>query len=249
MYYSHCLILIKIIPGFYKENDIAVFDWEQATRITMGETSIVDNIIFTLQKADSTRGLAKLQGYVGSNGVSINLKSNTPQGGEGLPGAIIATINQNNKVVGYAITDKSGEYLVDHLSVEKYNVIACKFGFETFKTSIEFNQSGFVVEEKNINLNSKSATGVDDQTNSEYAANIYPNPASANMRIEFSGQLGSGKLMVYNIYGEKALTNNVDISEGNNIINLDVSNFATGTYWLKIEGKSVFVWQSFNVVK
>jgi Secretion system C-terminal sorting domain len=79
--------------------------------------------------------------------------------------------------------------------------------------------------------------------------NVYPNPASQEMSIEFlnSGEQGIGQMIIYSLRGEEISASNKLIKSGLNLFNYNLEELADGPYIIKM----IFddsVWNSkFNV--
>ncbi len=78
--------------------------------------------------------------------------------------------------------------------------------------------------------------------------NLYPNPAQDNITIEFSSNISvAGKDNVYNMVGQKVISNNLSVVEGLNSINLNTSAFEKGVYLLEIENNGETLRQKFTI--
>lgn len=80
----------------------------------------------------------------------------------------------------------------------------------------------------NEKLNAKMGSGNNNLS-------IYPNPSYDRLFISFNDKyVFSGKVYIYNIYGNKVLYKNID-TQYNNRLEIDVSNFVPGLYFLSIK--------------
>ncbi|MGB3076285.1 MAG: T9SS type A sorting domain-containing protein, partial [Chitinophagales bacterium] len=60
---------------------------------------------------------------------------------------------------------------------------------------------------------------------------VYPNPVADNMTLQFASvKKGDALLNVYNLLGQKMYSTSVLALEGDNLFNLNVSEFTNGTY-------------------
>ena len=92
-------------------------------------------------------------------------------------------------------------------------------------------------------IESIPATGIQQPT-SKTTFLIYPNPVSTALTIEFDGNPSTPKLVeIYNTMGQKILTRNYENTT--NKVQVPVTGFSSGIYFLKINGDS----QKFRVVK
>jgi hypothetical protein len=63
---------------------------------------------------------------------------------------------------------------------------------------------------------------------------IYPNPAKDNFNLELTSSVESEMSMtIYSLNGAIVKTKNVQLSEGNNVINEDISSLANGIYFVR----------------
>ncbi|WP_299215179.1 FG-GAP-like repeat-containing protein [uncultured Dokdonia sp.] len=114
---------------------------------------------------------------------------------------------------------------------------------ESIETVTVYWPSGVitVIEEPNINetliINENEALSVDDITGNNLR--IYPNPASDVINLETTFQLKNAIYSVFTVDGKRVL--NARLSETNTI---DVSNLATGNYFIRIlQENSTYVQQ------
>jgi PKD repeat protein len=93
------------------------------------------------------------------------------------------------------------------------------------------NQCGTDVSSQAINI---QASGLED-TNLINSFNLYPNPSSDFVVIEFNANSNlEGELLITDIIGKTLYAKDIDISNGNNTFKIDISNFASGVYNLQI---------------
>jgi len=63
---------------------------------------------------------------------------------------------------------------------------------------------------------------------------IYPNPATDNFNLELTTSVASEMSMtIYSLNGATVRTKNIQLSEGNNVINEDISSLANGIYFVR----------------
>ncbi|MFZ4670855.1 MAG: T9SS type A sorting domain-containing protein, partial [Flavobacterium sp.] len=63
---------------------------------------------------------------------------------------------------------------------------------------------------------------------------IYPNPARDNFNLELTTSVASEMSMtIYSMNGATVRTKNIQLSEGNNVINEDISSLANGIYFVR----------------
>lgn len=74
------------------------------------------------------------------------------------------------------------------------------------------------------------AVGIEENENSLF--NIYPNPANSTLNISVDNKLVNNTLKIFDVLGNQVLTTRIN----SNINSIDISNFAKGMYFVKIEG-------------
>jgi len=85
-----------------------------------------------------------------------------------------------------------------------------------------------------IEITVLNCLGVDELNNT--TINIYPNPTSDILYIEFSGEMNDVlNITLINALGQiVTVQNNTDVINGKTVITIDVANFEAGTYLVKI---------------
>ena len=71
------------------------------------------------------------------------------------------------------------------------------------------------------------------------SVSLMPNPASTNLQLQIgSQQVGDNySLSICNILGETLMTKNIALNTCDNTVNIDVSRFTSGVYFLRLTGK------------
>jgi hypothetical protein len=239
---------MSMAPGFYKENDFATLVWEDATVLSVGETTTLTSITIKLQKADSVKGIAELKGRIGASGKALKDNGDTPQGNKGISGALVS-LCKNNKIVGYTFSSNAGSYNIDKLSAGKYQMRVSKVGYTSFLSSIELSSKLSDNQDHDIILQPETNTGVVDNSLAQSDMNVYPNPASSLITIEYAGKANSAVLSVYNIYGQGVVSESITLNEGMNRLSLDVSDFSTGSYIVRITSDGASAEKIIEVVR
>lgn len=87
----------------------------------------------------------------------------------------------------------------------------------------------------NINLNSI------EESKGELAFQIYPNPISDMLIIEFSDNIKSKTVDIYNAYGKKIYS---EKSRNRKAIHMDMKAFASGFYFVEVDGVVKKIWKN-----
>jgi hypothetical protein len=230
-----------LVPGFYVEDDFATWFWENATILTIGEETNLDGIQIMLADADTLLGICRLEGYIDGNGSAIQMKKDQPLGSEtGLKGAFMTVVNpQTNKVIAYTFSENTGKYLLEKIAAGKMQVNASKVGFNSFSTEVDFDNLVNVSQTKNIILNVKTTSDVDEPETDYTGLIAYPNPATNSLTINLSDMSGFANISLFNLQGEELLFKTID--NGGEYLTLDVTAIPSGSYIVKVSsnGKSV----------
>jgi hypothetical protein len=91
-------------------------------------------------------------------------------------------------------------------------------------------------------------TSIDETEMAELS--IYPNPANEITSIEFSSKTKTeGTITIYNMLGEVVETNNIQVIEGNNIQEISVGDYETGSYIIQIQLGEAILTSKLEVIK
>ncbi|MDQ1266014.1 MAG: hypothetical protein QG635_1166 [Bacteroidota bacterium] len=225
---------INYAPGFYKEGDVAVWDWADATQVNIKDNT--QDITITLPKMKARKGICRLSGYIKTSVKKIKFES-----GDALTDASIYLSEENGNAVSYVKSDLEGRFDMESLASGFYTLSVDKVGYKHFSTTIELKDNqpldGF-----GIDMVPDEAVSVDDtQYNSNKAA-AFPNPANQSATVKFDGTSGSASISVISITGESIYLENIQTIDGENSLNIETAKMAAGWYFVKISnGESVLV--------
>lgn len=80
--------------------------------------------------------------------------------------------------------------------------------------------------------------------------NIYPNPTKDKLTIDlFSTQKSTGNIEIYNMEGKLVQSNSLELSEGNNSTQIDVSLLPSASYIVKINYNETSVSKKIEIIK
>lgn len=78
-------------------------------------------------------------------------------------------------------------------------------------------------------------TGITDNTNTSVETNLYPNPMTDNATVKFeSANASKGSIQVVSVLGAIVYSENINISKGNNNIDIKTSSLAGGMYYVNV---------------
>jgi hypothetical protein len=216
-------------PTFFKyDGSQTLYCW-QADSVMIDETSIVNGINFNVIPLP-----ARGEGIVSGKVLSIT--------GEAVNAAYVYAVNPNDEVAGYAITDASGDYIIDGLTGGEYQLISDKLNYFTkdnYNVTVDYSRNIF--QSVNLIMSIDSPTEVGDnqpEVVSTYQLyQNYPNPFNPSTSIKFSlPEKDNVKITIYNLLGvEIAQLLNEVKSAGTHTITFDASSLASGIYFYKLE--------------
>ncbi len=216
-------------PGYYKENELAVINWEEATSVTVNADGESGSYKVVLPFKDKgLTGNGKIHGAVSKGNkmkITDDLTTTDP-----INGANIYLIDSNGNIIESMNTDANGSFSMDNLAYGGYLLIADKIGLQN-NTQMIFIKEGDDDISRTIELEQKN-TGVED--NNLSGNKVYPNPAKTQVTIEYIGTIGNSEITVINSIGEDVKTINTSAITGVNVLNVDVSSFTAGSYFIRI---------------
>lgn len=121
------------------------------------------------------------------------------------------------------------------------------FNFDSYTLPADYNSDeisllailidadGQVINAKKVSLNTAATTGIDPVQLTGAKVRVFPNPASdvANVRLTLDTPMNVN-VEVFNVMGQVVATRNYGLMVGDEIIRMNVSQFATGTYMVRI---------------
>jgi len=219
------------IPSYFKYDGSTTMDWKLADSIVVTETSLVTGMNFHLLAHDTTSGGGFVFGSVkGSNGSA-------------LAGALTLAVDANNKLVGYAISDLDGSYVIGSLSAGNYSLVSSLVNFDNNSSIVAVDYSTNSTLNVDVKLTPNGTTGVTDNSAviNGYALNQnYPNPFNPSTLISYQIQKsGLVTLKLYNILGKEVATLiNENQNAGKYNYTLKAGNLASGVYFYRLQAGS-----------
>ncbi len=93
-------------------------------------------------------------------------------------------------------------------------------------------------------------TSKEDANNIAQQVKLYPNPATDNITVEFISNVeGKARMNVYNLAGQKVLSEETTVTEGFNTHNVNTNALNSGIYIFEIENNGVTTHQKFTIAK
>jgi hypothetical protein len=210
----------NLLPTYYESVEL----WEDATVITLSETSLVEMNITMISIGKSPQGSSGIEGeVVGDDGEKsrklpkegVDIYLRTFQDDEWIT---VFTTNSNEQGL-FAFEDlPEGKYnaIVDIPGLPMLNIPTINLNDETVKIKFEITETGIVTIIENVGITSLTKDKI----------RIYPNPTTGELQIE-SGQLKVENVEIFDIYGKKILSNfNINL--------IDISELQAGLYFVKV---------------
>lgn len=209
------------VPTYYP----GVIDFQDAVAVdALGNVIDID---FELIMPE-TNGIYQANGYVLNN-------NNEP-----VANANVVILDENETVLGYAVTNNDGYYLVNGLPSGNLTGIATKVLYESDEEPVNMTTTGSA----DFVINPQTTTDVpeDDITPATITLSNYPNPFNPETTISFGlTEAGYTTLSIYNIAGQKIATLVQDeLSAGTHNITWNGTtsngaNVASGMYFYRLQ--------------
>ena len=220
-------------PGFYKENDVATLTWEDATKVSVGETGTYGAYNVKLQLFKKVLGLGIVKGIVRAE--TGRVKSSAEfQGKDGLQGVQVHIVDLQGNRVKSTETDKTGTYEFTGLAKGTYKVVIDKIGYKSDQFNVTIDDDNQLID-KAVTLAPSGATAVEDNTLLLTGINVFPNPATDLFTVKFNGNGNTANLKLFDAQGNTVYTNTISTNIGENNYNINTVNLTSGTYFIRIE--------------
>lgn len=234
----------ECFPGYYKQGESSTWNWEDATRIVVGETSTINNIDIQLGKNKKLVGSGKIIGFVGNDDGKVTIGG---ENNKAVNGATVYAANEAGTIFTGTFSAMTGEFEIPSLPNGTYSVMVDKIGFKGYTTGLEITDDATVVSTY-VPLQPVVISSVDDD-NELVSASVFPNPVRENINLTFSGTNGSAKIVVVNSLGIEVYSATTNASTGLNSYQFSASALATGSYYAKISNNGSTVVVPFVVNK
>jgi hypothetical protein len=159
---------------------------------------------------------------------------------------------RDGEVAGYAITNGTGDYIIDGLAPGSYSVAVDKAGYNesvTQNVNALYDMMGSPVNgSANFTINSVVMSVSSNSTVQPKSYSLeqnYPNPFNPSTTIKYSLPNNSAvSLKVYNLIGQEVATLiNTYQTSGEYVVTFNASNLSSGVYFYRLDAGS------YNVVK
>jgi len=221
-------------PGFYVEDDIITWTWEEATEIEIDEDETISDIVIILPLMEDMGGICELRGKIRHRGGEIK-SGDSPLSGEALDGASVYLTTYDGIPVKYTSTDKNGGFEFVNIKEGEYILKVDKIGYENYQVPVELSY-GESKDLDEIGLIEDGTSSVDD--NNTANASIYPNPATSIFNLTYEAASSISMITITNAAGMQVFSSEENTTQGFNTFNYNVQNLTNGTYFIKVQSGS-----------
>mgnify|MGYP006242889523 CR=1 FL=1 len=228
------------VPTYYGD----VIFWNEASLVTITGNDYIDiNMVSLLDGS----GLAT-NDDVGELGMAISnegLVSGYVMNGasEAMTNIQVMLLNLNNEPLAYTYTNEEGYYEFNAINNGEYLVYVEMIGVFCIPSDVSITAEN---NELQVNFelegNQVSAGSVGIFANnlvSSVALDIYPNPVHNQAVIALEVNKNSNaKMSIINMLGQTILEENINLRQGKNTFNLNVSDLKNAAYFLQIQDET-----------
>ncbi len=227
----------RLAPGYYRVATTATNQWDNATRIAVGDVmpTVLYSIVLPLRS--NQQGIGRINGSVNESPAGA-LASTSP-----LAGAFVTVLDDDGSVVDYGFSDGTGEFSLSELTDGTYRIVAEKVNYRPVERSVTVDyaqaQTSMQLDLRNDGtLTSITPTVVNN------ALTISPNPAQQTAYISVPTSLQTtigqtSRISVVNMLGQEVL--NITVQGNIGTLPIDVSTLAPGAYFVRIQGTTTML--------
>ena len=214
----------KYAPAYYGNT----IHWNQANQIDLQQAG--NNYPINLTEIVSVNGKGAVRGTV--------LEGTLKSPGDPVAGIPLYLVNEANVILGYVLSDQSGDYSFDDIPYDKYYVYADLINYQIFPSTATPDEGDKEKTGIDIYIGKGIVTGIPENGISQMNLSVFPNPSSHDVTIKMElqqDQLLSAKL--YNMMGSEVaqLFTKEYFSAGIQQRRIDLGDLPNGVYSLSIE--------------
>lgn len=158
--------------------------------------------------------------------------------GDPVEGAQVMLLTMQDEPVQYAYTNTSGEFAFSNLAYGTYKVYGEVINHATVPAIITINANSQTVDNVNLIVTDKEVTtGVFEQSvlNNAGVSELFPNPTNSNTVLNISLTEGVDlDLKVFDISGRQVYNTTLNLSNGNNLVDIPTSTLVSGVYTITL---------------
>lgn len=219
-------------PGYYLEDEVATMKWQDATRITVDENSVIEAIKITLPDKEGMWGGGIVRGRIGK-GKHGGIVAGEESSNDPLNGAMIFLADQNGNVLKAGESNETGEFSLENISNGTYTLIADKVGYSSFETEITIDDENQIVDTP-IELEEDILNSIGDDLliNNIY---VYPNPTVDNITLTFEAEENNSTIKITDVLGNTVYTRDISTAAGLNSLNIELNDISSGSYYINVK--------------
>jgi len=211
---------------------VDVLYWDEATTITVpGNAGTLYNI--DMVSGTNSGGPGFIGGLIidGANFApgQVEIRGD----GDPLENVSILLLTDNDMPITHTVSDAQGEFEFPNLAWGTYKVVVEVLGKEKgikFITIGADNPTGQI----NFEVNETFVTKIEDVLNGA-SLKVFPNPVDENMNIQIEIRQNTNlNISVNNLLGKTIFTENKDLQEGIQTMNINLKNLPSGIYFLNL---------------
>lgn len=222
------------LPTYY----INVLYWNEATNISVpGNVNGLYNI--HMVSGTNPGGPGFIGGLISEGANLTSGQVEIREEGDPLENVSILLLTENDVPITHTITDDQGQFEFPNLAWGTYKLVVEVLGKEQGIKIITIgpnNPNGTV----NFEVNETYVTKIEDVLNGA-SLKVFPNPVDENMNVQIEVRKNTNlNVSVSNLLGKTIITENKDLAEGIQTMNINLSNLPSGIYFLNLsDGQEV----------
>ena len=214
------------IPTYYGNSPF----WGFAQTISIGQANIQVTSDVFLIAANNPGG----PGFIGGD---VSQGANKVDPGDPLEGMQVILFNLNGAAIAYTYTDANGEFGFDNLAYGSYQVYVEQLGVQTIPAYVTIGPDEPSVDDVHIFASETLiTTGVEEFDFDGAISEVYPNPASDVVAINFNlEQEAEVSINMLDLSGRTISTQPVVVGIGESTIRLSAEGLNNGYYFLNVQ--------------
>ncbi|MBP1672344.1 MAG: cell surface protein [Bacteroidetes bacterium] len=214
------------IPTYFGDQ----IDWQEATLVVLPSETVLYNINLVSANNNALNGNSSINGIVtNSNGVLPSPISNLK----------VLLYDENHLPIIFAGIQNGNSFNFNNLPIGQYYIKPQLPGYESEFTSIAVTQNNQTINVMITVNGNQLQLGVNDASTEISITGIYPNPASDVLKIAINSKDDQPALIkIIDTFGKTIIQDNVHISTGENLFEMNVTTLTSGIYIVNITSEN-----------